>query len=238
MTGVDYTRQRGYFDPAAHPTTRVTLVGCGGIGSPTALALAKLGIPNITLVDDDFVEPHNLPNQLFPLADNGMAKAPALREFIEDMSPVVADAHMARATRSGFDPYVDEEGAVCGSSPVPAGSRLSGIVVSALDSMHSRSELWQLVARNIHVPLLVDARIGGQNIVVYSVDPRNPSDIELYESTLHSDEEAVIAPCSMRSVIDVGFACAALITRVVRRSIAKEPYEKVIFYNHDSLRIS
>ena len=53
-----------FFDPAkTHPD--VLIIGCGHIGSYMAFGLARMGVKNITVVDHDMVEPHNLPNQFF-----------------------------------------------------------------------------------------------------------------------------------------------------------------------------
>ena len=60
-----FTRQTGILHPEIAAKTRVCIVGCGGIGSWTALFLAKLGIAGFELYDEDLVELHNLPNQLF-----------------------------------------------------------------------------------------------------------------------------------------------------------------------------
>ena len=55
---------------------RVTIVGCGGIGTWTVAALASAGVRRLRLVDDDVVETSNLNRQvLYGPADVGAAKA-------------------------------------------------------------------------------------------------------------------------------------------------------------------
>jgi molybdopterin/thiamine biosynthesis adenylyltransferase len=222
---IDYTRQRDWFDPS-NSDARVTIIGCGGIGSPTALSLAKLGIPELTLIDPDTVEKHNVPNQLFPLDDIGQTKVDALANMVESYSVSGVTPYYARATASGFE--------AVGGGTAPPG-KATGIVVSALDSMEARAELWKQLRYNVQVPLLVDGRLGGENVVIYTVDPRRPDQCRQYEDSLHSDDEAVPAPCTRRSIIDVGFVVASLITRAVRRHLAGEPVERTLFWNHARL---
>ena len=89
---MELLRQLDLVKPEALETP-VHLVGCGGIGSFVALALAKLGCPHLCLYDDDRVEEHNVPNQLFRLSDVGRPKVEALAEVL-------------RFSGSQFDPTV------------------------------------------------------------------------------------------------------------------------------------
>jgi hypothetical protein len=116
-----------------------------------------------------------------------------------------------------------------------AGIPRSPIIVSALDSMIARAELWKQIRYQLDVKLLLDGRLGGENVVLYSVDPSNPTDIAGYEATLHSDADGDDLPCTARSIIDVGFAVASLITRAVRRHYAHQPTTPVVYLNQETL---
>ncbi len=61
---VSYLRQLDIIDPGKF-TGKIRVIGVGGIGSPTAIILAKMGFKRFVLMDDDTVEPHNLPSQFF-----------------------------------------------------------------------------------------------------------------------------------------------------------------------------
>ena len=66
----------------------VALVGMGGIGCPTAQALAQAGIGHLILIDPDTVDLSNLPRQpLFRASDIGRPKALVAAEVLEESRP-------------------------------------------------------------------------------------------------------------------------------------------------------
>ena len=218
MTGIDYTRQRDFFDPDKVDAT-VTIVGCGGIGSFTAIALAKLGVKTLRLLDFDTVEAHNVPNQFFLPSQVGMSKVEALAETIHN-------------TTGPFG-----TGVALHEQPLQEGIPLSPVVISALDSMSARADLWKLVKNKLDVKLFLDGRLGAENVLLYAANPTLPSDQRGYESTLHTDAEGVDLPCTGRSIIDVGFAIGSLITRAVRRHYTGEPHTPITYLNQQTLEI-
>lgn len=67
---------------------RVTLVGAGGLGSPTLLSLAAAGIGTLTIIDDDTVERTNLQRQIaHRVADIGSPKTASAARAVADLSP-------------------------------------------------------------------------------------------------------------------------------------------------------
>lgn len=66
-------------------SSRVLVIGCGGIGSSLALLLAGSGIKDLTLADADIIESSNLNRQLFwRKKDIGRAKTDILQREIND----------------------------------------------------------------------------------------------------------------------------------------------------------
>jgi tRNA A37 threonylcarbamoyladenosine dehydratase len=65
----------------------VLVIGCGALGSHTAIQLAKMGCHEFTLVDFDIVERHNLNNQAYTKEDIGKLKIEALKEHIKYINP-------------------------------------------------------------------------------------------------------------------------------------------------------
>lgn len=70
---------------------RVVILGCGGIGSLSAMLLAGAGMRHLTIVDDDRIESSNLNRQLFfTRADLGKSKVDVVKEAVAERFPDVA----------------------------------------------------------------------------------------------------------------------------------------------------
>lgn len=216
---VNFVRQRDWFDPQEHPNTKVLMVGAGGIGSPTAIALSKLGIPTLKLVDFDEVEAHNVPNQMYTMDHAGVSKVDAL----EAMCEVFGASEIYTFEKKGEE--LEDE-------------HYEGIVVTGLDNMNARKAVWERVKEVGNTDFYIDARLGGQTIVIYAFDPKDKDSVEYYEQFgIFPQEEAVEAPCTAQSIIDVSFQVASLITRAVRMHVTGNDVPMVIQFNQENLSI-
>ena len=70
---------------AAH----VTIAGAGGLGSNIAIALTRIGVGHLTLIDFDSVELSNLNRQQFKLSQVGMPKVTALKQNLQEFNPFI-----------------------------------------------------------------------------------------------------------------------------------------------------
>jgi adenylyltransferase/sulfurtransferase len=212
---VDYWRQLDLLSPERF-TFPITIIGAGGIGSPVALALTKMGCRRLTVYDPDTVEAHNLPNQLYRLGDIGRPKVEALAELL---------SQFARLEVLPLQEAVTNQ-------------RLEGVVVSAVDNMAARSEIWRSCIRyRAAIPLYVDARMGGQVCRVLTVRPVDPDDVRLYESTLYSDEAALEDPCTAQAIIYTVFGVAGLVANQIRRHAESEPTEQDVLFDFATLSL-
>ena len=78
--------------PGVHARVKeavVGIAGLGGLGSVVAVALARVGVGTLILVDFDVVEPSNLNRQQYFVHQIGMPKAEALRENLSKVNPYV-----------------------------------------------------------------------------------------------------------------------------------------------------
>jgi molybdopterin/thiamine biosynthesis adenylyltransferase/rhodanese-related sulfurtransferase len=97
-------------------SSRVLIVGAGGLGSPAALYLAAAGVGTIGVVDDDVVDRSNLQRQVLHNVDRvGLPKVESAMETITSLNPdVKVETHQERLTAAsavrmltGYDVVVD-----------------------------------------------------------------------------------------------------------------------------------
>ena len=170
----------------------VTLIGAGSIGSTTALWLGKMGVGRLIIFDNDYIEQHNWSNQVYREADVGRLKVDALAEILNTFTGLHPEVHPIR-----YD-----------------GSRQSEVVISGVDSMASRKEIWRLVRDS---RLYLDARMGLETLIVYAVNPRVKDDRVRYVKTLYNDAEALQEPCTARTICYTPLMAAAVLCNLVKR---------------------
>lgn len=183
---------------------RVTVIGCGAVGSFTAFTLAKMGVGRICVYDDDRVEEHNIPNQLFAVGDCGRLKVEALRDMVLHFHGVDVEACPVR--------YVDQP--------------LSGIVVVAVDSMDARIAIWEQVKYRIGINLFIDSRMGAEVGKVMAIRPADVGDGEWYEATLHTSAEALPERCTEKAIIYTVLGIAAAVCGKMKKHLAGQPYNR------------
>lgn len=200
------------FYRASSDHNRVLIVGAGHIGSFVAYGLARLGVKDITVVDPDIVEAHNLPHQFF--AESLVAKLPKdakidkvslLQKTIEFM---VGDCNIK--THVGkIETIWDSLEAV------------PNVIFSCVDKMATRTWLFNK-AEAIGADAFFDARTGGEYARVFSILLNYDSAIEHYRTTLHTDEEGVQLPCTGQAIIDVSMVISGEMVQRYRRFVSKK----------------
>lgn len=78
--------------PGVHEKVKkstIGIAGLGGLGSTVAIALARIGIGKLVLVDFDVVEPSNLNRQQYSIEHIGMYKTDAIKAVIQEINPYV-----------------------------------------------------------------------------------------------------------------------------------------------------
>src|SRR3954463_8359535 len=97
-------------------SSKVLLIGAGGLGAPSALYLAAAGVGRIGLVDDDVVDVSNLQRQVIHTTDGvGTPKVDSAERAIKDLNPGVnvvkyatrLDASNIMEIIEGYDVIVD-----------------------------------------------------------------------------------------------------------------------------------
>ena len=187
-----YIRQSGIID-ASKLDFPILVIGAGGIGGWTTLALAKMGCQDIEVMDNDFVEEHNLGSQIFAERHIGELKVRALADVVSSLTTQNIKPIQLLFSE---DTHIPEK---------------YKIVISAVDNMKARSNIFNAVRGGY----LIDGRMASNEIHVHCVPLASTVARESYSKTLFSDEEASEIPCSERAVVYNVFVVAGLITDMV-----------------------
>lgn len=114
-----YARQivlKGFGAPAQSRllTSRVLIVGAGGLGSPAAMYLAAAGVGQITMVDHDVVDETNLHRQLlYGTPDVGRSKIAVAAERLRAINPGIrVVAHETKVSAQNADDLVQRHDVV------------------------------------------------------------------------------------------------------------------------------
>ena len=190
---VNLHRQLQFFNPDTLNMPKVTIIGCGGIGSYVAYYLAQMGVTNLTIWDRDIVAEHNISNQNFTLDQIGTFKVDAIKNSIiakigED------DAKDIIVKRSFFNSESKIE---------------PGIIILATDNIDSRKLIYDVAKESDGVSYLIDGRLGGELIRILSIDMESDSQKSLYEDSLFASGEAEELPCTAKAIIYVAARIAS-----------------------------
>lgn len=212
-----YMRQIGLINIEEFVDNHILIVGCGAIGSFTAISLAKMGLKEFTLVDFDTVEEHNLPNQFFTRGNINQNKAFVtannMHSFNTDCWPARIDKPFNSKMRHG-----------------------SHIVISCVDNMKTRKQIFNNAKRN-NVQLFIDARMAGLQGQIYTVDMSKKSQIKTYEKSLFTDDEAQQVRCTDRSIIFTVLGVASFICNQIVKAFNEEELSNYIVLDYKANQV-
>lgn len=185
----DTRRHLEHFDPTLWNEKNIPIhvIGVGATGSNLVRDLTNLGISNIIVYDDDIVEAHNLPNQLYRLCDVGKPKVEALKQIVLEKTGIEIKISQSRVTKD---------------------TSLSGVVFCLVDSMAARKEIWTANRFNKNIKLYLETRMGPDAGCIYVPKTGKYSEFERYESTLYEDSQTEESACG--TTITVGYTASTL----------------------------
>ena len=181
---VNTSRHYSIFDPVTWGKRRIDVIGVGATGSRVAISLAKLGVQNLHVWDDDVVEEHNIANQAYRLdVDLGVKKVTAISHAIEQATGSRVMIHRQRWER---------------------GMPLGPVVFCMVDSMTARQAVFDDVRHRPGVKLVLDSRMGADTGHLFTYSPHDSDSLEHYEQTLYSDDDAITEVSACGTSISVG----------------------------------
>jgi len=185
----------------------ITIVGCGAVGSFTALTLAKMGFLNLTVVDFDTVDDVNMNCQFYRYTDIGVQKAHALKRLIRDFTSVLI---------TSVDHKIQ-----------PTDILSSDIIISAVDNMEVRKHLFETsICKHI-----IDPRMAAEYATLNVCDMVDPKSKANYSKSLFSDDQAVQEKCTAKSTMYTVNLLAGLIGKTVKDIATGNDHIKVLQWN-------
>lgn len=195
---MDYSDQKQIFDVKTWGWP-VHLIGAGGITNLLGPMLAKMGVREIHIWDDDVLETRNCPTEV--AYSYQMVGRPKVEAMADAIAYLMGDStrvhqHQTRVTAET--------------------ELLPGIVICGVDSMASRKIIWQNVkAHWTDIPLFIDGRSAGEVTSIFAMKPFEcDSD---YETWLFDDSQAMQLQCGARNIGYISAYMAAEIARIITR---------------------
>lgn len=165
---------------------KILIVGAGGIGSNTCYNIAKTLPVEITIVDFDIVQAHNVGSQFFRKSDIGYQKVQSLSAFLRSFN----DAKINPVAEKYQNRYLP-------------------IMITGLDNMATRKQCFKEWCKHDDRELFIDGRMKANLYEVYVVTKGRE---QQYQNTLFDDKEVEEGPCTFRQTAYVGMLIGARIT--------------------------
>jgi len=157
------------FSPDMLRGRAIHVVGQGSLGGPIADNLFRKQVPELHLWDFDRVESRNRFNQRVFAEDVGKSKVVVRERILRDIYPESVTKLVLHQER------------------LVAGTKLSGIVIAAVDWNRIRyEEVWPCVKASLDVSFFADGRVGMDGGKAYGLDPNNEYQILRYEDPIHN----------------------------------------------------
>ena len=207
---------------------RIILAGCGGIGSWTALQLARMSPAALCMYDDDVVEQANMSGQLYCREDIGKAKVDAMVDMIASYTTM----------RSVYG--IKEK--------FTTTSEAGDIMICGFDSMEARRIFFVAWHNHVmskpeeerHKCLYLDGRLSIDTLQVFCITGDNDWAMDEYaKKYLFTDAEAEETQCSLKQTTYLACMIGSVIVNLFTNWVANLinpiiPYDLPFFTEYDA----
>jgi len=213
-------RQRDIVPADRLANCHALVIGVGAIGRQVAMQLAAIGMPRITLFDDDDVQIENLAPQGYWPADLGAQKVHSTTGLCRRINPSieimpVADRFRRSTTRT-----------------LPTDRQL--VVFLCVDSIQARRLIWEALCRQIS--FFVDGRMNAEVVRVLATD--SPATDDYHATTLFQPEQAFVGSCTAKSTIYTANIAAGLMVGQFTRWLRRMPVDADVTLNLLSMELT
>ncbi len=210
------TRSRGLVDNLNQFNFHI--LGCGAIGSATAIQLVRMGAEEFCLYDNDKIETPNIGVSQYDSTDLGKQKVSALGDKLLKIN----NKCQIMMQDSVFDNYIYMDN--------------NDIIVLGFDSMKSRMDAVKALTKwKYSKPYaLIDGRMGAEHYQQYTI--LKPT-LKKYEKVWYPDEEGSEEPCNMKATSYCSNMSGSFIANAIRKVVTKQPYEEFISFHFPTMSI-
>lgn len=182
-------------------TIPINIIGAGGIGSWTTLALAKMGCSMIKVYDFDKVEEHNVASQFFKEKNLEQFKVNALQENVLEQTGI---------NIYPFNQKIEEV------------KLERGLIIITVDNMETRQRIAEKYKEsNLYI---IDGRMGGLQLEIYTIPAKK------YHKTIVPIEDVDHDLCTARAISFNCMVIGGLIANFVRQYIKKTIQDGSLIY--------
>lgn len=207
-----YRNQTGIINIDEYDYLKITIVGCGSIGSFLALALNKLGFKNLLLIDDDKVEDHNISTQFYLNKDKGQHK---IRALANSLSGNIRQGNNIKGIATK----------VRGNNKIK-----SDVVFVCVDSLVQRKIILKAILDSFEKygkpRVMIDGRMHRLLFRVYTIDLKDTDLVKKYTTTLLGSEFK--GTCTEKGIIQNVFAVVAVMVEQLKKLIKGQKYSAII----------
>ena len=187
----------------------IHVLGLGGIGSNAFYYLYKTIPATYYIQDMDMVEELNVGTQFYSIDDVGKTKVQAAYD------------RMLKFVGNNNDRYIQSL-----TGKFDTGDTTLDYVISGLDNMKTRKDIYESWKKNPTRKLLIDGRLRAEYYEIFIVTPGRE---EEYEKTLFGDSEAESGPCTFKQTAYFGGLIGARITHVLVNYLSNLAYGEELY---------
>lgn len=195
----------------------VFIGGAGGIGSWLSFFLARSGVQNIVIFDDDQIESHNTSGQMFKHSQIGLNKVKAVTDNIYEFTGKFITSYTEK---------INED------------TPLGRYFFSAFDNMEARKNAFSSwLVNNLYCDnsIFIDGRLLGEQLQIFCIKRNDSLAIEEYQRDhLFDDSEVEEASCTTKqtthSAAMIATHMTAFFTNHLNNIVEGEENREVPFY--------
>lgn len=200
-------RQRDIVPPERLAACHAVVIGVGAIGRQVALQLAAVGVPRLTLFDDDTVGVENLASQGYWEEDLNAPKVSSTAALCWRINPQIQVFPKAERFKR--------------SSARGLATQDHMVVFACVDSILVRGLIWESLRQQ--AALFLDGRMSAEVVRVLAVD--SPPTDRYYATTLFDADRAYTGSCTARSTIYTASIAAGLMVGQMTKWLRQLPVD-------------